>query len=94
MAAFESDLESVLADERDVLHTQVLGVQADNASKASGSSGLAATFSARAGPTQSLGRVAAAVPVLPRDHHDLTFAVDVDRHGKWIGVFQVGLTGR
>jgi hypothetical protein len=94
VAALECNLECVLPDQRDVLHAQLGGIKVLDASKTSGGAGLAATFGAWACPAKSLTRIAAAVPVLPRDHHDLAFAVDVDGEWKRVGVFQLGLTGR
>jgi hypothetical protein len=88
VAAFERDLECVLADERHIQHAQLIGVEVLDASKASGHAGLAATLRARTCPTQSLAGIAAAMTVLPRDDHDLAFAVDIDRERKGIGVFQ------
>lgn len=88
MPAFECDLERVLADERDILNAQLVGLEILDASKPSGHAGLATTLRTWAGPAKTLGLIGAAVPVLPRDHHHLAFAVDVDCEWKRIGVFQ------
>ena len=87
MAAFERDLERVLADQRHVLDAQLIGVEVLDASKTSRHAGLAATLRARARPAQTLAGIAAAMTVLPRDDHDL--AVDIDGERKGVGVFQV-----
>ncbi len=60
-----------------------------DAGETSGDAGLAATLRAWAGPAKALAGIAAAMPVLPRDDHDLTFAVDIDVQWIRIGVFQV-----
>jgi len=91
MAAFESDLKRVLADQGHVLHAQLIGIKVLDASEASGYAGLAATFRARTCPAQALSGIGAAVTVLPRDDHDLTFAVDIDCERIGVGVFQVRL---
>ena len=88
MAAFESNLKRVLADQGHVLHAQLIGVEVLDASETSGYAGLAATFRARTCPAQALSGIGAAVTVLPRNDHDLTFAVDIDCERKGIGVFQ------
>lgn len=88
MSIFECDLECVLADERNVLHSQLVGFEILEAGQTAGHPSLAATFSTRACPPKSLARVAAAMAILPRDDHDLAFAVDVDGDGKRVGVFQ------
>ena len=88
MAAFERDLERVLADQRHVLDAQLIGVEVLDASKTSRHAGLAATLRARARPAQTLAGIAAAMTVLPRDDHDLAFAVDIDCERKGVGVFQ------
>ncbi len=93
MAALERDLESVLADERDILYAKLVGVETLDASKPSRRAGLAATFRAWARPAKLLGRVAAAMPALPPDDHDLALAIDVDRKRKRVGVPQRA-TGR
>jgi hypothetical protein len=46
MAAFERDLKCVLADERHVLHAQLIGVEVLDASETSRCAGLAATLRA------------------------------------------------
>lgn len=88
MAAFERDLERVLADQRHVVDEQLIGVEVFDASKTSRHAGLAATLGARTRPAQALAGIAAAMTVLPRDDHDLAFAVDIDCERKGIGVFQ------
>lgn len=88
MAAIESDLERVLADERHVPDEKLVGIQALDPSQAPRHARLAATFGAWARPAQALGGIGASVPVLPRDDHDLPFAVDIDSERKWVGVFQ------
>lgn len=88
VAAFKCHLERVLADQSHVLHAQLIGVEMLDASETAREAGLAATLRARACPAQSLGRVAAAMTVLPCDDHDLTFAVDIDSERIRVGVFQ------
>ena len=88
MPTFESDLERVLAHQRNILDAQLVGFEALHASETSREAGLAATFRARAGPSKALTRVGAAMPTLPLDDHDLPLAVDVDCERKRIGVFQ------
>jgi hypothetical protein len=88
MAAFKRDLKRVLANQCDVLHAQLIRVQVLDASKTSRHAGLAATLRARTCPAQSLGGIGAAMTVLPRDDHDLAFAVDIDGERKGVGVFQ------
>jgi hypothetical protein len=88
VAALESDLERVLADERDVLDEKLVRIQALDPSQAPRDARLAATFGARAGPAQALTRIGASVPVLPSDDHDLAFAVDVDRERIGVWIFQ------
>lgn len=88
MAALESDLKRVLADERDILDEKLVGIQALDPGQPARDAGLTATFGAWACPAQPLGRIAAAVPVLPRDDHHLALAVDVDRQRVSVGVLQ------
>ena len=88
MSIFECDLERVLTDECYVLHPQLGRFEIFEAGETSGRSSLAATFSTRACPPESLARVGAAMAILPRDDHDLAFAVNVDCEGKRVGVFQ------
>jgi hypothetical protein len=88
MAAFERNLECVLAHERHILHAQLIGIELLDSSKPSRRAGFATTFGARASPAQSLAGIAAAMAVLPRDDHDLAFAVDIDGERKGVGVFQ------
>ncbi len=94
MSALERDLKCVLANQRYVLDTQLFCLKVLHARKTSRDAGLAATLSARACPSELLGRVGAVVPALPRDLHDLSLAVDVDRQRKGIRVFQVSATER
>ena len=89
MSALERDLECVLADQRDILHAQLVWIQALDPRQAAGCAGFATTFSAWARPAKSLTRIGAAMPILPGDHHDLAFAVDIDVERKRIGVFQL-----
>ena len=89
MSALERYLEGVLADERDILHAQLVGVQVFDTRQPSRRAGLAATFGAWTRPAKSLTRIAAAMPILPGDDHHLTFAVYVDVERKGIGVFQL-----
>jgi hypothetical protein len=88
MPALERDLERVLADQRHVLYAQLVGVEVLYASKTARLARLAAALRAWTRPTQSLGGIAAAVTVLPRDDHDLAFAVDIDCERIGVGVFQ------
>jgi hypothetical protein len=85
---FECDLERVLADERDILDAQLVGFEALDASKSSGDAGLAATLRTRTSPAKAIRLIGAEMATLPRDHHDLAFAVDVDCQRKCVGVFQ------
>src|SRR5712691_10018897 len=91
MAALERDLQGVLADQGYVLHAQLARIEDLHASKTSRYAGLAATFSTRARPAQTLSGVCAVVPAFPRYFHDLTLAVDVDGERKGVRVFQSGL---
>ncbi len=86
--AFKRNLECVLADQRHVLHEELIGIEVLDASKASRRASLAATLRAGACPAQSLGGIATAVAVLPRDDHHLPFAIDIDSERKGVGVFQ------
>ena len=88
MAAFERNLERVLADQRHVVDAQLVGVEVLDASKTSRRAGLAATLGAWTRPAQSLAGIAAAVAILPRNDHHLPFAVDIDSERKGVGVFQ------
>lgn len=88
MAALERDLEGVLADESNVLDTELVRVQAPDPSQASWRARLASALRAGTGPPESLSRVAAAVTIFPADDHDLPLAVDVDGKGIRVGVFQ------
>jgi hypothetical protein len=88
VAAFERDLERVLADQRHILHAQLIGVEVLDASKTSRDAGLTATLRAGTRPAQSLGGITAVMTVLPRDDHGLAFAVDIDGERKGVGVFQ------
>src|SRR4029077_3957 len=86
--AFESDLQCVLTDETHVADPKLRIAECFHARQAARHSGFTATLGAGAGPPQLLARVGRLRAVLPRDLHDLTFAVDVDVRGKWIGVLQ------
>ncbi len=88
MPAFECDLERVLADERDILDAQLIGFEALDASKSSGHAGLAATLRTGTRPAKAIRLIGAAMPTLPRNHHDLAFTVDIDCERKRVGVFQ------
>jgi hypothetical protein len=70
------------------MHAELTGIEMFDASKASRHAGLATTLRAGACPAQSLGGIAAAMAVLPRDDHHLLFAVDIDSERKGVGVFQ------
>src|SRR2546428_13694618 len=84
----ECDLKRVLADERDILHPQLIRFEALEPSQTSGYSSLAATLRTRAGPSKSLARVAASMPVLPGDDHHLALAIDGDPERRRVRVFQ------
>ena len=86
--AFERDLECVLTDEHHILDAQLLGTERVDPGKAPGSAGFTPTFSARARPSQLLGRVSGAVAVFPGDLHRLLCAIDIDVDWKRIGVLQ------
>ena len=86
--AFESDLEGVLTDERDVFDTQLLGTQRLDPGQAAGCAGFTATFGARTSPSQLLGGVGGVVAAFPCDVHRLARAIDVDVDWKRIGVLQ------
>jgi hypothetical protein len=88
VAAFKSDLQGVLTDERDVPDEQLFGTEPVDHREASGCAGLTSTFSAWAGPAQLLAGVCAVVAVLPRDLHRLASTIDIDVDRKWIGVLQ------
>jgi hypothetical protein len=88
VSVFERDLERVLTDESYVLDPQLIRFEILEAGQTSGHSSLAATLSTRACPPKPLARVGAAMPTLPRDDHDLAFAIDVDCEGKRVGIFQ------
>ena len=94
VSALERDLKGVLTDQRYVLDTQLLCIEILHASEAPRDARLATTLSARARPSQLLGRVRAVVSILPRDVHDLTLAIDVDGERKSVRVFQGPTTGR
>jgi hypothetical protein len=55
VAAFERNLECVLADQSHVLYAQLIGVEMLDTSETPRDAGLAATLRARACPAQSLG---------------------------------------
>src|SRR5579864_5273747 len=86
--AFESDLQRVLTDETHVADTKLRITECFHTREAARHSGFTATLGAGAGPPQLLAGVGRLRAVLPRDLHDLTFAVDVDVGGKRIGVLQ------
>jgi hypothetical protein len=89
VSALERYLEGVLADERDILHAQLIGVQVLDPRQPAGRAGFATTLGAWTRPAQSLTRVTAAMPILPGDHHRLAFAVYIDVEREGIGVFQL-----
>src|SRR5487761_1002289 len=70
-AAFEGDLERVLADEHNVFDAQLFGIQRLDAGQASWSAGFTATLGAGARPAQLLAGVRSVVGVFPRDVHRL-----------------------
>jgi hypothetical protein len=78
VAALKGDLEGILPDQSYVFDTQLFCIKVLGASKTSRDAGLAATLCAWACPSQLLGCIGAVMSTLPRDLHDLTFAVDVD----------------
>jgi hypothetical protein len=97
MAALKSDLQCVLADQAHILDPQLFRSEVLDPSQAARRSCFTATLGAGAGPPELLSRVGAAVAVLPRDLHHLTFAVDFDVDWKRVGVLQFAgptLTGR
>jgi hypothetical protein len=89
MAALESDLKRVLADQAHVLDPQLFRGEVLDACQAARRSGFTATLGARACPPELFSRVNAAVAVLPRDLHHLALAVDVDVEWKRVAVLQV-----
>src|SRR5258708_25005594 len=65
VAAFESDLERVLTDERHVSDEQLFGAERLDARQAPWSAGFTAALSATAGPPQLLARVCGVLAVFP-----------------------------
>ena len=91
MTAVECDLDRVLADQAHVVDPQLIGGEVLDPREPACRTAFAATFRARARPSQLFAGVDGAVPILPGDLHDLTQAVDVHVEGKRIGVFQLSL---
>ena len=89
MSAGESDLQRVLADERDVFDAQLVGRETCQSRQASWCASFAATFGARARPTQTLARVRGMVAALPVNLHHLALAVDVNSERVRVGDSQV-----
>jgi hypothetical protein len=89
VSALERYLEGVLADERDILHAQLVWIKAFHPGQPARRAGFTTAFGAWTRPAKSLTRVAAAMPILPGDDHRLAFAVYIDVERKGIGVFQL-----
>jgi len=88
VSAVKPDLQRVLADQGYVLNSQLLIGQVAHARQTARCAGLTATLRARTRPSQLLASVRAHVSAFPRDLHHLLRAIDVDRDGKRIRVFQ------
>jgi hypothetical protein len=89
VAALESDLERVLADQAHVLNSKLFGSEVFHPRQAPGRTRLASTLGAGAGPAELFARVGTAVPILPDHVHDLAFAIDIDVDWKRIGILQL-----
>ena len=88
MSAFKPDLQRVLAHQGYVLYSKLFVWKGLDPRKPAGGAGLTPTLRARAGPTEALTPVCADVAALPLDLHHLLGAIDVDRDGERVWLFQ------
>jgi hypothetical protein len=78
VTALKGDLQCVLADQRDILDSQLLGIKRLDPGQSPRGPSFTTAFGAWASPPELLTRVGAPVAAFPLDHHHLALAVDVD----------------